>query len=228
MSLILDALRRADSERERGSVPGLHSQPVPPLSMEQAPRRRSGHWPWVVVSVAVGLVLASAWFFLHRETANGAGGFAAKAPLTAAAPVAAAERTPPSVPVDTQVSRPSETPQVAEPAPWPTAERKAPQTNVAAALPSAQASVAAEPHPAPSVEAPVYTREQLPENVRAQLPQLAVGGSIYSSDAASRSVIINGRIYRENDRLTSDLLLEQIKLKAAVLKFKGYRFEIEF
>jgi general secretion pathway protein B len=89
------------------------------------------------------------------------------------------------------------------------------------------ATATAAPHPAPA-EAPVYAREQLPENVRAQLPQLAVGGSIYSSDAASRSVIINGRIYRENDHLTADLLLEQIKLKAAVLKFKGYRFEIEF
>jgi general secretion pathway protein B len=64
--------------------------------------------------------------------------------------------------------------------------------------------------------------------VRAELPPLAVGGSISSNDAASRSVIINGRIYRENDRLATDLSLEQIRLKAAVLKYKGYRFEIQF
>jgi len=28
VSLILDALRKAEAERERGSVPSLHSQPV--------------------------------------------------------------------------------------------------------------------------------------------------------------------------------------------------------
>jgi len=121
-------------------------------------------------------------------------------------------------------------PQVAEPALWPTREtRKAPETTLAAAAPPAQAAAQSLPSAAaPPAEPPIYTREQLPENVRGQLPQLAVGGSIYSPDPASRSVIINGRIYRESDRLTADLSLEQIKLNAAVLRFKGYRVEIQF
>jgi len=58
---------------------------------------------------------------------------------------------------------------------------------------------------APSVapaEARITSREQLPEDLRAQLPPLAVGGSIYSASAAERSLIIDGRIVRENDRLT--------------------------
>ncbi|MFO1267813.1 MAG: hypothetical protein U1F67_14180 [Rubrivivax sp.] len=39
MSYILDALRRAESERERGQVPGLHAQPVPVGVGEEPPRR---------------------------------------------------------------------------------------------------------------------------------------------------------------------------------------------
>lgn len=71
-------------------------------------------------------------------------------------------------------------------------------------------------------------REQLPENVRSQLPPLAVGGSIYSSSAADRSLIVDGRILRENDRLNADLTLEQIRPKSAVFRFRGYRFEVGF
>ena len=48
MSYILDALRRADAERERGAVPGLHAQPVPPVSADAAgsggPGRCRGSW----------------------------------------------------------------------------------------------------------------------------------------------------------------------------------------
>ena len=42
MSFILDALRRADAQRERGQVPGLHSQSVaPPAPAAPAPRSRA-------------------------------------------------------------------------------------------------------------------------------------------------------------------------------------------
>ncbi len=51
---------------------------------------------------------------------------------------------------------------------------------------------------------------------------------MYSTNAANRSLVINGQLFRENDQLTADLSLEQIRLKSAVLKYKGYRFEIQF
>jgi len=71
-------------------------------------------------------------------------------------------------------------------------------------------------------------RDRLPEEVRAQLPPLAIGGSIYSASPADRSLIIDGRIYRENDRLGADLTLERIGVQSAVLRYKGHRFEIGF
>jgi general secretion pathway protein B len=233
MSLILDALRRADSERERGAVPGLHTQPVPHLSLEASPRRRGARWHWIAVGAVGSLLIALAWLFFGRETTIGATGSTATrlppAPASSAAgpaataPVASAAPSSPSPAAAAPATRPGEAAEVAEPAPWPTTEiRKAPDRRIAAAPPAEPTTTVA------PVEAPIYTREQLPENVRAELPPLAVGGSIYSNDAASRSVIINGRIYRENDRLATDLSLEQIRLKAAVLKYKGYRFEIQF
>jgi hypothetical protein len=35
-------------------------------------------------------------------------------------------------------------------------------------------------------------------------------------------------LFREKDRLTQELSLEEIKLKAAVFSFRGYRFEVVF
>ncbi len=238
MSLILDALRRADSERERGAVPGLHAQPVPAASPVPAPRERQAPWVWVAAAMVVGLVAALAWFITARQTPPAAVTATARravptAPAaTAQVPVITAAPALPPPPPHAESPEPKP---VAEPAPWPTQDssRKAPGAEASAAAATAPAAPRTETRAMPttnavSAEAPMTPREQLPENVRSQLPPLAVGGSIYSSSAADRSLIVDGRILRENDRLNADLTLEQIRPKSAVFRFRGYRFEVGF
>jgi len=77
-------------------------------------------------------------------------------------------------------------------------------------------------------EARIYKQIDLPEDVRRDLPKLTIGGASYSGDAASRMVMINGQIFHEGDTLTPGLVLERIKLKSAVLSYKGYRYEVTF
>lgn len=70
MSYILEALRRAETERERKRrVPGLHTQPVPVLPPEEPGTRRSKAWLWVVVGLGAGLLLALLWHAWPREPA---------------------------------------------------------------------------------------------------------------------------------------------------------------
>jgi general secretion pathway protein B len=59
MSYILDALRRAEAERQRGAVPGLHAQPVAGTRPDGGPRRPdSAHRRWRPGAVAMaGLLL---------------------------------------------------------------------------------------------------------------------------------------------------------------------------
>jgi general secretion pathway protein B len=57
---------------------------------------------------------------------------------------------------------------------------------------------------------------------------MTFGGSMYSANAANRSLIINGQIHRENDLVTPDLSIEQIRVKGAVFRFKGYRVEVPY
>lgn len=96
-----------------------------------------------------------------------------------------------------------------------------PSTRPAAATPkpATAASVAAEPR--------LPTLAELPAELRSQLPALVVGGSMYSTNAASRIVILNGQVFREGDKPVDGLSVEQIRLKSTVLAFRGVRFELK-
>ncbi|MCE4557335.1 general secretion pathway protein GspB [Pelomonas cellulosilytica] len=203
MSYILDALRRAeaDRERERGQVPGLHTQP--PSGSDATPSAPRRAWlPWV----GGGLLLVAG---------VGAGSWFAASPGNSPAPATPA--TPP----------PATVPQPAATAP------PAPATVASASpyLPPAPPPVAIAPAPAPvspplapTAEAPIPRLAELPDSLRRELPKLAISGSVYSDDPAGRFVIINGDVQREGARLGADLVLEQIRPRELVLRFKGQRF----
>ena len=229
MSYILDALRRADSERERDrtAVPGLHAQPIAQVADDDDRPGRSTPWIGIGLGVMVLLLAVIAWTLLSRDNAPEALPPAAPPPAAAppvaavpAAPASAAQTPPPIAPPVVQAAPP--TPRAAAPEP----RRAAASAAKAAAKPTpATASAAAS---APTQMQPVYAQKDLPEEIRRALPQLSVGGSIYSESAANRFVIINGQLFHENDVLAPDLTLRQIKLKSAVLEFRGYRYEIGY
>ena len=100
----------------------------------------------------------------------------------------------------------------ASPPPPPKVATVAPRVSVAASEPTSR----------------IYSQGELPDAIRRDLPKLTIGGSIYSDVPSSRFLIINGQIFHEGDKLGPELWLEQIKLKAAVLKYRGYRYGIDF
>lgn len=254
MSYILEALRKADAERdrERGALPDLHAQPVPPDSaaMAAGSPSRPRPWLWIVVGASVGLIGPLLWLLFGRDTTQEAVVTPPPPVETAAPPVATAPETvpvPPVAPVPA-LSPPTAippAPTVPVPAPPPRAEapafaiappappapvaRDAPAATRRAAPATAPAAAPAEKPAAPvAAEGRVHTVAELPDDIRRQLPVIAVGGSIYSAEAANRFLIINGQIFHEKDQLAPELVLEQIKLKAAVLRFRGYRYEITY
>ncbi|MEW5880968.1 MAG: general secretion pathway protein GspB [Pseudomonadota bacterium] len=212
MSLILDALRKADAERERGAVPGLHAQPVPPLAAEPQATAEPRPLVWIVIGATVGLASAFGVYFVGRE------------PAPTPAPVAAhAVAPPPAAAVaEPAVARAAPSAPAAAPAPWP--ERPTRGT----AKPAPPAGARAESKALAVASPPPIARDQLPADLRAELPPLAVGGSMYSATPANRTLIIDGRLYREGDQVAPGLTLEEIRLKSAVLDYKGHRFEIRF
>lgn len=229
MSYILDALRRAeaDRERERGQVPGLHAQPLPG---HPTPTGTSlSRWlPWAGggLLLLAGVGAGSWWASSPQEPAAPAPRVAsapADAPPPAAPPVAA---PPPAVavenrgPVPLPASPPvASVPSAAAPVATPVATPAAPPAPPAVTA----APPAASPVPAPA-EARIPRLAELPEALRRELPRLAISGSVYSDDAASRFVIINGEVVREGAKLGPDLTLEQIRTHELVLRFKEQRY----
>jgi len=237
MSYILDALRRAeaDRERERGHVPGLHAQPRTGGSAAPAaavPRR----WlPWA----------GGGAFFLLLLAGAGAGSWwasSAPAPLAPpspreAEPAASAGRAdamPKPVPLPVPAAAPqtplanSGTPEAPSslPAPAPAALARpatAPPTAPSPPLP-ARSPAAAPALTAASAAAPIPRLAELPESTRRELPKLAISGSVYSEDPASRFLIANGEVLHEGHKLGPELVLEQIRPHELVLRYKGQAY----
>ncbi|MET0279802.1 MAG: general secretion pathway protein GspB [Steroidobacteraceae bacterium] len=100
MSFILDALKKAESERNRNSGPVLMDVRI------SAPRRRLPTWAWVLGSVLLANLLVLAWLLMRpastrRTAATGASVTAPAAPPAALAVAPAALPPPAAAPAPT-------------------------------------------------------------------------------------------------------------------------------
>jgi general secretion pathway protein B len=96
----------------------------------------------------------------------------------------------------------------------------------ASSAPASPASPASTPRA--GADSRIYAQAELPEAIRREMPKLSVGGASYSNDAASRMLIINGQVFHEGDKIAPGLELERIRLRSAILAFKGYRYELTY
>ena len=160
MSYILDALRRAQAERGRGSVPGLHTPASPvavPTVQRAAPARGL---PWMVLAALAGVgAAAGAWWLVRAPSATVAAVVPAPAPAipTPAAPASAAPIALPAhgaapAPETAPATTPTPTP---TPAPAPTPARVPASASAPASKPTPERSARAEaPAPRPERSAP--------------------------------------------------------------------------
>ena len=232
MSYILDALRRADAERDRGEVPSLHTQQYGALPGDDEGRDR----PLLLIGAIVFLVLALgsalAWHFWgSADTARPAAqGAVQPAPIPPPAlPVSPPMPLPAPLAASAPTSGASQPVAGATAAPTAAArhEIKRSPHAAAASVPDTRRANRSAP-PAASAAASGGGLGALPDAMRRELPPLSFGGASFSKDAASRMVIFNGRVFHEGDTLAPQLVLEQIKPKSAVLSYKGYRYELPF
>lgn len=252
MSYILDALKRADADRDRqrSAVPDLHTHSGALDSGAGFARDPGRRWIWGLglgAAVAAGIVWQA--FGRRDETpasiAAAPAATALPAPIQppAAAPAAAASpalASPAPAPPSASVVAPPQTPTPARrTAPGatrvPPAAAVAPRAEPAARKPpttppdaAASPVTAAASTPGRTAPARLPTFAELPQSLRSQLPPLAVNGSVYSRTPASRLVILNGQVFREGDRPAEGLAVEEIRLKSTVLSFRGTRFELAY
>ena len=248
MSYILDALRRADAERERGAVPSIHAQQFGQLPTDDEPAAPRGRMLWIVAGLVLVLVALLAWILLGREATR----LPPSPPMAAQTPAAPAAATtlPPATPAPVAIAPaiPTATPPRAVPPPAPSADSRVatpikpphrsvrpapvakagePATAAAERPAGAERPAAAAPAREPS-ESKVVAQRDLPADIRNGMPKIAINGSTYSSEPSSRMLMIGGQIFHEGDPVVGGVVLRQVKPHAAVFSYRGYLYELGF
>lgn len=209
MSYILDALVKADLERQRQGVPGLHTMQAGLMPGPGARRR----WPVGVAAMAVGAgVLALAWEQWAQH------------PEAAAAPIREPERQLPlaaAVPVVPPPAAKAASP-VASPPPV-AARPAAPARELRPEARPATVEMAA-PERKTRPDSRLYTIAELPPALQQEARNITVAGFAQASDANERLAIINDRAWREGEEVRTGLKVERISSDGVILNLKGYRF----
>jgi general secretion pathway protein B len=72
----------------------------------------------------------------------------------------------------------------------------------------------------------IYNLNELPLSIQQSLPTFAISVSLYSDDPASRMAKINGQVMKEGQYLTAGLKLEEIIPDGVILSYQNYRFRV--
>ena len=275
MSYILDALKRADSERERGLVPGLHAQPVPIETPAHGAMRAIKPLMLLMAGASLLVLCVVLWRWLGPEkvapvaqsSVPAQAALVMTAPMASMAPMAGSVQPPAAPrPPDVMPAAPMAAPSAQSVAPEatrpPSPQGQAPRMVMAPAqitpdpsLPpqrgpdrqdtetrgrSMQRPVQSSP---PAPPAPVYGATpqatlapggrvaplaELPADIRLAMPKLVISGATYADNSALRMLIINGQVFHEGEKVATDLLLDQIGPKSAVMNFKGQRYMLTY
>jgi len=238
MSYILEALKKAQAERQLGSAPTIHApaQSYPTPAAGEGGKRR-----YVALAVGGGVLLAGAALWWLRQDGgqlrSAPAVVVAQAPLsTLPAPVVSAP-APAPVPALVPVPVPAPAPvakQVAPSKPAPVQESAPAATRAAAPAQvreaPAAARVAAAPlaAAAPAPEDSVRTLQQLPDAIQREIPKVVFGGYIYSPDPAERLLLVDKMLRREGEEVAPGLVLERLLPKAAVMNYRGTRYRVGY
>lgn len=212
MSYILEALKKAQAERELGSAPTIHAAPIHAAPVDSAASRQP-----LLIGLAAGAVVAGvAAFAMLRQSAP-----APQPKVIAAAPApqppAVAPPPPPPVAAPAPVVKPVVA-AVKPPAPKPQPKKPEPVEEAVKPEPPAPVAIAA------PVEDTTPPLSQLPEAIQREVPKIAVGGYIYSANPADRLLLIDKVLRREGEEVAPGLVLEKLLPKAAVMNYRGYRY----
>lgn len=247
MSYILDALKRADAERGRGAVPGLHTRQLanPGDSDPAAPRARRALWLGVAAALALAGVGGGLWFWQTAPEAP----LALVVPPVTIQPQLSAAVAPPVAAIAPELA-PVVPTAATQTAPAPAAS--------AAAVPVVKAPVKAKPEPAraaPAVatpsptpappgatakSAPVATPavpasatsaalpllSELPDELRRQVPAITITGAVYAENPGQRLLLVNNLVLTQGALAAPEVKLEEIQARSSVFSFRGTRFRV--
>ena len=111
---------------------------------------------------------------------------------------------------------------VQPPKPVPMAPSTSPQRQSSVAI--APANPAKEVAAVATPTAPLLS--ELPEDIRRQIPALAITGAVYSDNPAQRLLLVNGQVLGQDSLAAPDVTLVEIRSNHSEFSFRGTRFRL--
>jgi len=197
MSFILDALKKAESERHRSSGPVL-------VDVRIAPRRHTlPGWAWVLGAVLLANLAVLGWLFLHRSA-------------PAQPPTMVAATPPPPAAGGAAPAAAVASPPAATPVPPPAAADPPATTGIPPTLPAPRIAAPVEVRSLPTL--------QDLQAAGVSLPPLLLNLHVYDPAPAQRYVLLNGVRLAEGEFTPDGIKVVTITGDGVVLEARGRRF----
>lgn len=236
MSILLEALRKSEKNQQPHEVPTIHAE-------DQSDSLSEAISAGPLALLLVAALFASGWF-VWQQYRLPAGSY--QPPVTLSADQIRAPGTAVTTPVaevadQAQASLPS--PVASDPArqertPVETYQqviRNISRSNSGETATSTPSPPAVVPDRAVAPAQDDYRRHEpapigyweLPDAVRAEVPEIKFSVLVYASNPDDRFVLINGQRLGEGDSVQSGLVVEEIRREGVLFSYRLYRFLIE-
>lgn len=234
MSYILEALKKAQAERQLGNAPTIHAIPIQaaPLTGAVSPRLPV----YAALAISAALLAGAGIYWWRQPQASAPAVLVVQPTAPAAAPIVATAPLAPPPPPPVAAAMPAPAPGATmPPAPKLRAAPPMKAPPMAAALSPAEpvtqtrvALPAPSPTPAPAPEENLPYMRDLPESQRSSVPQVSFGGYMYSKNPSDRLLLIDKVLRHEGEEVAPGLVLEKLLPRAAVMNYRGTRYRVAY
>ncbi|MCP3893000.1 MAG: general secretion pathway protein GspB [Desulfobulbaceae bacterium] len=218
MSYILDALKKSDRERKKGTTPtiySVHSNQVHPKMHRSKPGRLPLLLLATLLIIGGGSVATYFFYFANKSKPN--------TDISINGDTTTADQRPQAT-----IGLQSEPIKVISPI----TIKPAALLNKKLETDKQQDKVGQrrhleQPNPTQSQKTDITQLQNLPESIKSELPVLAFAGHTYSETPSQRMIIINNEIVKEGERIEEELRLIEITWEGIVLEFKDHLFSMK-
>lgn len=227
MSILLDALKKSEEQRQLGKTPSIHSPGSEP------PGSRSAGQQWIPLALMAVGAIALAWIgWQQYRLPPGLEDSAALAQAEAERPADATVARRPGVSRRTPVEGfEPETKSLQDVTILPPTDFQA----ESAGTPELAAQDLAAPEAPEGRAQPRQSRAEthvpeaisyweLPQGVRDDLPEMRITVLVYAERPQDRFLLVSGQRMVEKDQLEGGVVLEEIRRDGAVFQYRTYRF----
>ncbi len=242
MSILLDALKKSETQRLLGKTPTIHT------TVEVPDAKRGTEHQWIALSMLALSAVAIAWFSWQQyrqpvDELDEAGVDVVALPQVAETPVVETQ-----IPAEVQQRREKlsqsfnsyeaekdnesdrkvalSSSAIAQNPSDPVASQPAPnQSRVAEetkAVTSPRRSSGLQPHQSEPI-----SFWQIPQALRDGLPEFRINVLVYAEKPEDRFLLINGQRLVEKEELTAGVVLDEIRRDGAVFRYRNYRFLVK-